>query len=218
MTETPEVPTTPTTVPTEPIKAPDLPYTFKASLAGYWQRIGKMRLVIAGLITFIFWFRWGPVVWLVSVIFLAIVIFTILYALSSRRVTLREDGFDYGGKFSRSRTIRYDQLEGAKVFINFYDAAFGMAPRVSLAVKEGSPINLTAIYWPLDELDKLIATLKQKNVPVEYYEDAVSYSAVAKQFPHYASYVERHTGFVALVSVIAILVVAGVIAFIITAN
>lgn len=217
-TPKPTPPQTPTqdVAPAEPMKAPALPYTFKATLRNYWRLLGVPRILLAFALTFIFWFRFGPVVWILSTIGLAIVILLILHLLSARRVTITPDGFDYKGGLGGTRTIRFDQIEGVKVFINYLEPGFGATPRVAVAVKDGMPVNFTGLYWSGEELDKLLAVLAEKKITTEYYEDMVVYQTVAKQFPTYASYIERHTGFVALTSVIGIVVVIVAIALWVT--
>lgn len=216
MTHTPEPSIAPVAVKPEQVPVPALPYSFKTTLSEYRKRLGVPRILIAFAITFLFWLRWGPVVWLVSVIFLAAILGGILYWMASRRVTVQEDGFEFSGWLSRKRTVAYSQIEGVKVFINFLDAGFGVSPRVSIAVKDAASINLSGLYWNIDDLDKLLAVLNSKKVAIEYYDDIVQYGAIAAQFPQYASYVERHTGRVAFIVIIAIIVIVGGIATLIT--
>ena len=226
MTDTPETPTpTPTSditpsQPVEPVQAPALPYSFKANLKEYRKRVGIWRIGLALIISIFFWVKFGPVVWILSVLAIAAAILGYFYVLSRGRVTLTTEKVEYRSGFGRTQNVPYAELEGAKVFINFLDAGFGIAPRVSVAQKGATshPINLNSLYWSVDDMDKLIAVLNDKKVPVEYYEDIVQYQAIAKQFPNYATYIERHTGFVALMAVIAILVLVVGIALWVTFN
>lgn len=221
MTDTPETPTqTPTSditpsQPVEPVQAPALPYSFKATLKEYRKRIGIWRIGLALIISIFFWVKFGPVVWILSVLGIAAAIIGYFYLVSRSRVTLTNEGIEYHSGFGRTQIVPYGELEGAKVFINFLDAGFGIAPRVSVAQKGATPnpINLNSLYWSVDDMDRLIAVLNDKKVTVEYYEDIVQYQVIAKQFPNYATYIERHTGFVALMTVIAIVVIVAAISF-----
>ena len=79
------------------------------------------------------------------------------------------------------------------MFANYYETSFGVVPRISIGRKSGkSPLTLSGLYWQAAELDKVISVLKDKKVEAEYYEDLVNYAMIAKQFPAYATYVERH--------------------------
>jgi len=209
-TPTPE--SSPSTPPPEPIVAPALPYSFKSNLTEYRKRLGVGRIALAFVLTFIFWLRFGPVVWILSVIGLTILIVGILYLLSLRRATITPEGISYRGGLGRTRTVRFDEIEGTKVFLGYYEPSFGLAPRVVVAQKNGTPIVFSGLSWVPEDLDKLLAVLKDKNVTIEYYEDVVTYAMIAKQFPTYTTYVERHPFVVATWSVIGILIVCVAIA------
>lgn len=213
MTDTPQTPPAPMQAPAEPIKAPALPYSFKANLKTYWQRLGAMRIVIAFAISFIFWYRFGFTVWVFSVIGLAILIWVLLFLISSRRVTLRPDGIDYRGWYGKVRHLQYDQIEGVKVFLQYLEPGFGITPRIAIAVKGGTPINFTMTYWSPEDLDKMLAVFAEKNIPTEYFQDIATNKAIAQQFPAYAEYAERHPGAVVAISLAAIILLVIAITF-----
>lgn len=202
---TPQEPTQ--AVPAEPIKAPALPYTIKANLVEYRRRIGLWRVILSFALTFLFFVKFGFVVWLLSVIGLTVLIAVILWRLGRRSIIISPDGIEYVNGIGRRTKMTFSDIEGAKVFINYYEPSFGVVPRVSIGRKSGkSPISLMGLFWPAIELDKLIAVLNDKKVKVEYYEDVANYGMIAKQFPAYATYVERHPYKLATIIVIAILV------------
>lgn len=202
----------------EPVKAPALPYTFFANLSMYRKRLGVWRIILAFAVSLILFFRFGLIVWLISLAAIILIIGVILFALKKRSITVDADGIEYKNMFGQRNRITYSEIESVKVFINFYDPAFGTTPRVSIAKKgdTSAPIVLVGMYWGLEDLDKLLAVVKDKNVKAEYYDDMAAYGDVAKAFPSYATYLERHTGRVALIATGAMLVVVTAIALLIT--
>lgn len=210
MTDTQQAPTTPTQTP-KPVVAPALPYSFKANLSEYRKRFGMWRIGLAFLLTLIILVRFGFVPWLISIAAVALLIGAILFVMVSRRVTIHSDAIEYQGLFWRTKKLRFDEIEDAKVFINHHDAGFGVAPRVSIAQKGGSPIVLNGIYWSVEELDKLLAVLAQKNIKTDYYEDVANYAAIAQQFPNHAMYYERKPALVAVITLVVIVVIVAAI-------
>lgn len=201
----------------EPVVAPALPYTLHASLKEYRRRLGVVRILAALAITAFFYFRFGFVVWVLSVIGLAVLIIGILLILSKRTVTVSTEGVEFKNAFGKRRLVRYDEIDGVKVFVNYYEPSFGMIPRVSIAIKgDKPPIVLVGMYWPVDELDKLLAVLRDKNVPTDYYAEPATYSAIAAEFPSYATFTERHPGQVVMIILPILLVVIVGIALLVT--
>lgn len=208
-----------TTNATELVAAPPLPYALHANLKEYGRRLGAWRIVLALGLTAFLYFRFGFVVWLLSVVAIAALIIGILLILSKRTVTASPEGLETKNAFGVRRSIRYDEIEEVKVFINYYEPSFGVTPRVSIGMRDkSSPIALIGLYWPVEELDRLLAVLRDKKVATEYYADPAGYQIIAKQFPTYATYLERHTGLVAAIATVAIIVAVVIIAIVITLN
>lgn len=215
MTDTPTTPTPPesTDVPeAAPIVAPALPYTLKANLQEYRRRLGVWRILLALGITVFFFYKFGFIGWLISVVAIGALIGIILWFLVRRSLEITQGELAYKNAFGKIRKIRFSDIEGVKVFVNYYEPAFGVAPRVSIAPVQGEPISLYSLYWPIDELDKLLAVLRDAKINTEYYADVASYSMISAQFPKYATYVERHPWGIAWAIVGAI--VLGVTAFV----
>lgn len=206
-----------TTEPVEPVVAPTLPYTLHANLKEYRRRLGIGRILLALALTAFFYFRFGLLVWILSVIGLTLVIVAILVILSKRTVTVSQEGVEFKNAFGKRRSVQFSEIEGVKVFVNYYEPSFGMIPRVSIAVRgDKPPIVLVGMYWPVDELDKLLAVLRDKKVQTDYYADPATYSVIAKEFPNYATYMERHLGRVVMIILPIILAVVVAIALAIT--
>ena len=188
-------------------QAPPLPYTIKATLVEYRRRLGVWRIVLAIALTFIIYLRFGFTAWLISVAVIAVIIGGILWFLGRRSLIMTPGGIEYENCFGKRTKIAYSDIDGVKVFANYYETSFGVVPRISIGRKSGkSPLTLSGLYWQAAELDKVIAVLKDKKVEAEYYEDLVNYAMIAKQFPAYATYVERHPYKLATIIVIGILV------------
>lgn len=198
--------------PQEPVKAPPLPYTFKASLKEYGRRLNKINIIIAIVFLSFFVIRFGVIVGGMSAVGFVLVIFGILSILSTRTITINPDGIKYRNGLGKVRTIHYEEIEGAKVFLNYVEANFGALPRVIIGVKNGAPLSLVAAYWQLEDLEKLLAVLRDKQVTTEYFEQPATYGMIAKQFPTYASYIERYPGRIAAITCGVILLLAVAIA------
>lgn len=204
---------------TDTPKSPTLPYTFHATLAEYRRRLGAWRIVLALALTFLIYLRFGFVTWLLSVVAIVVIIVGILWFLGRRSVTITPEGVDYKNGLGTHFVIPFAEMDGAKVFVNYYEASFGVVPRVTIGRKAGTaPISLMGLYWRPEELDKLIAVLNDKKVKVEYFEDIATYTMIAKQFPAYATYVERHPYKLATFIVIGILVLITAIVIPLTLN
>lgn len=217
--DTPQAATQPPTQSGAPVQVPTLPYTFKAHLGEYRKRLGAGRILLALGLTSIFAFRFGVLVWILSVIGIAAVIWGVMYLLSTRTITLSSDSIVYRNGFGKQRTIRLSEIEGVKAFLGYIEASFGIAPRIVVGVKgDAAPLILSALYWKPDDLDIVLAYATEKSLETISYPDPVSYPAIAKEFPSYASYIERHTGLVAIIAVVAILIVVVAIALLITFN
>ncbi len=192
---------------TEHAKAPELPYTFRANLKQYFRKLGVWRVVLALALTLLLYLRFGFFVWVLSVVGIAAIIGCILFFLAHRRITITNEGLEYYNPFGRVRKITYGEIESAKVFVNFYEPSFGAMPRVSIGMHaDVPPIVLSGMYWPLENLDKLLASFEDKKVVVESSTDVVVIKHITTYFPKYATYAERHTVLLATLIVLGIFV------------
>lgn len=192
----------------EPLPAaPSLPFHIKADLSGYRQRLGVFRIVLAIALTGIIFFRFGWLAWVISVVVIGLTIFIVMFALSRRSVTLNADSIQVHSAFGRTTTVSYADLAGAKVFLGYIEAGFGHAPRIVVGKNNNKPLlSMNTLYWNVNDIDLLQATLQSKNVALETYVDPVLSATVAKQFPGYVSYFERHPYLVAVGIVFALLI------------
>lgn len=215
MTDTPQNSPAPSAEGAVPVKAPALPYVLHANLKEYGRRLGIWRIVLALALTSFFYFRFGLIVWILSVAGIAFLIGGILFVLSKRSLTVSETGVEFKNAFGRRRFVGFGEIEAVKVFVNYYEPSFGMIPRVSIGIKGNqSPIVLVGMYWPTDELDKLLAVIRDKKVATDYYPEPATYGDIATQFPSYATYIERHPARVAAIVVpIVVIIMVGIAAF-----
>lgn len=191
----------------EPIVAPPLPFTANANLTEYRRRLGVWRIILAFALTFFFFYKLGFVGWLLSVVAITAILITILMFFKKRSITLTETGIEYRRLLAKPRLISYEEIESVKVFLYFYEASFGTAPKAVFGLKsKQSPISLYALYWSPEDIDKILAILKDKKVLVEYYEDIATYTVIAQQFPSYATYIEKHPVKIAVFATIGIIV------------
>jgi len=191
-TPDPTLPQTTQETPVEPIAAPPLPYTIKANLREYGRRLGAWRIILALGLTVLFYYKLGFVGWLISVAGIALLVWIILWFLGNRSLEITSSELIARNALGKARKVQFNEIEGVKVFVNYYEPTFGVAPRVSIGLIKGEPISLYALYWPIDELDKLLAVLRDKHVSTEYYADPATYTMIAAQFPKYATLIERH--------------------------
>lgn len=195
--------------------APSLPYTFHATLREYWRRLGLWRVLLAFGLTFLIFIRGGFLVWLGTVVALAVLIAGILFFLGRRSVTLTPEQLEYKNALGRMTAFPYAEMKGAKVFVNYYEPSFGVAPRIIIGQKNNKKIvSLTGLYWPAEELEKLMVTLDKKKVKMEYFEELATAAVVTRQFPDYTTYAQRHPFALGLYIGLGILVAAlGVAAY-----
>lgn len=219
MTDTPKPQTQPDqSIQEALVPAPDLPYTIHANLREYGRRIGVWRIVLALGLTAFFFYRFGPVGWIASVAGITLLISIILWFLAHRSLEVKGDQITVKNALGKMRTVTFHEIEEVKVFVNYYEPTFGVAPRVTIAVKQGEPVSLYSLYWPVDELDKLLAVLRDAKVKTEYYADPATYTMIAKQFPTHATYLERHPWKIAWIATAVIVAIAVAIAVLLTLN
>ncbi|OJU88121.1 hypothetical protein BGO17_04080 [Candidatus Saccharibacteria bacterium 49-20] len=210
-----QTPPEPIEAPQEPIAAPPLPYMLRANLREYRKRLGLWRILLALGLTVLFFFKLGFLGWLLSVAGIALIIVIILWFLGKRTLEVTSSELVYRSALGKARNVAYTDIEGVKVFVNYYEPTFGVAPRVTIGLKKGEPLSLYALYWPIDDLDKLLAVLRDKSVPTEYYADPATYAMIAQQFPKYATLIERHPWRIAwaIVGAIVVIVTVAVVGF-----
>lgn len=184
---------------------PTLPYTFKATLSGYRKRLGVWRVVLALALTGFFFYKFGLLGWLVSIGAITIFIVGILFFTVNKSITLYENKLVYKNAWGKKRAVLYRDVEAVKVFLAYYDPSFGVSPRAIIGVKGSTPLSLNTLFWPLEECDKMLRVLTAHEASTEYYEDVVTSTTIAQQFPTYASYVERHPGRVVAI-ILAVLI------------
>lgn len=206
-----QTPPQPAETPAEPVAAPPLPYMLRANLHEYLRRLGLWRIFLGLGLTVIFFFKLGFLGWLLSVVGITLIIVIILWFLGKRTLEVTSSELIYRNALGKARTVAFTEIEGVKVFVNYYEPTFGVAPRVSIGLKKGEPLSLYALYWPIDDLDKLLAVLRDKSIDTEYYADPATYAMIAQQFPKYATLIERHPWRIAWAVVFGIVVVVTVL-------
>ena len=203
---------TPQTPPEEvPVVAPALPYTIHANLHEFRHR-AKAPFVIAAILAVIFGARFGVVGLISLLVGIALIIGVVLWILSHRSVTITNEGLEYKIPLFKVRKVAFSDVEGVKVFMNYVDGLYGGLPRISIAVKGvKKPVTLYALYWSLEDLEKVLAILKDKKLATEYYPDPANAAMIAKQFPAYVSLIERHPWWIAWATIIGIVIIVTVV-------
>lgn len=198
-----------TTAPNEPVPVPLLPFEMKATLKGYWPRVGIFRFILGFALTFIIYARGGFLAWLLSVIAIVILLTVILLCLSKRSITATEEGLEFKNAFGAKRSIIYSDISVARLFIGYVETGgFGVMPRIIISSNEGTPFaSIYALYWPPEKMESLLALLNERKVKVEAYDTVVNSAMIAKQFPDAVSYYEKHPYIIAIGIVIALLIV-----------
>ena len=198
-----------------PVVAPALPYTVRANLREYRRRLGVLPIGLAVIILGVVFGRFGIWAGVGITIATAGLIAGILAVLGKRALMVRKTGLELRVPLRRIRQVALQDIEDVKVFMNYIEGTFGPVPRVSIAVRGQGPLILNSLYWPLEDLDNLLAILRDKNIKIEYYADPANYTLIAKQFPTHATLLERHPWRIAwgVVLAIAVLVTLTVIGF-----
>ena len=196
--------------------APALPFTLKADTAQYRKSIGPFRILLALGVTAIFWVKFGPLVWLLSVIGIAVLIAIIIFMLTRRSITINNEGIHYKNSLGFTKSVRFDEVSTVEVFDNYSDPGFGTMPRIILAKKSGGYLfSIIGIFWPYEGMTKMLSSLKDNKVKMNFYIDYVQSQEVAKAFPNLVPFYERHPLWTAMILVVVLfaVVAAGVILF-----
>lgn len=206
MTEQPSAPQVPEDA--IPVAPPTLPYTLHASLSQYRRGVGVVPVILALIISIAAGVRLGPLGVVIFPLGMVVLIGGILLFLGKRTVTMTSDAIEYRLPIGAPRRLALSEVEGVKVFLTFVEGVLSPVPRVSIAQKGlKKPITLTGRYWPLEELEKLLAAMSDKKIRVEYYADPANSAMIAEQLPTYASLIERHPWWIAWGVVFGIVIV-----------
>lgn len=203
----------------EPVSAPTLPFIIRGNLHEYTARIGVARPLLAFALSLLLWWRLGFVVWILTVLFLVVLI-GVGFALIKRRSLAFDDrGLTYRNFIGKTTNIAYGNIESAKVFLGFVDYAFGPTPRLSIVDAAHSQlVSLQGLYWSAEDMQKATALLEAQKVKVEVSEDITSYVEIAREHPQYATVLERHPYRIAFIALPIIIALIFVIAALITFN
>jgi len=197
--------------------APALPFTVRADAKQYIKSLGATRIVLALLITVVFWVRLGPLGWLISVVSIAALITFIIFMLTRREITVNNEGVHFKNSFGITKSTKFDEIEAAQILDNYVDPGFGAMPRIMVAKKSGGvAFSIIGIFWPYEGMTQLLSALRSKKVPLNFYIDQIQSAQVAKEFPELVPFYERHPYWVAAISVVVIFagITAGVLLFV----
>lgn len=173
--------------------APSAPFTVSADLTGYRQRFGIVRiLVLVGVIAFgFFWL--GVATTLICLVVASAVLAAGFIGLKSSRIVFTGSGVEYRNWYGRTVTLGRDEIEGVIVFSGFYDANFGLIPRISIArLASKASISLNGLYWPADQLISGVSVMGDNGISVKQCDDRLSFVGVAKKFPKHSTFLERN--------------------------
>lgn len=196
--------------------APTLPFQMIANLTEYRRRLGIIRFILAFGLTLIILVRFGWASWLAFIVLVSVLIFIILFVLAKRSLTMQADRLEFTNAFGRTRQLKLEDISTVKVFMGYLEAGFGHAPRIIIGTKANKPFfNATTLYWRAEDIDSLLAALKDKNVAIESYEEPVLSYSLAKQFPEYVSVTEKHPVWISLgiVAIIIVVIIVGLLIF-----
>jgi hypothetical protein len=201
-----------TDTPQTTVKAPALPYEMKATLKGYWARVGVWRFLLGFALTYFIYLRGGFWTWVICLVAIIVLISVILFLLSKRSIKATSEGLEYTSAFGAKYSIAYSEIDVARLFLAYIEAGgFGVIPRIIVTSKQGKPFaSIYALYWPPEGMDALLAILKDKKVKVESFDTLVNSAGIAKQFPDAVRYYEKHPYLVAMGIVVVLLVVISV--------
>lgn len=198
--------------------APILPFQMKANLTEYRRRLGVLRFILAFGLTLLILARFGWASWLVFIAVVAVLILAILFVFAKRSLTVHSDRIEFKNAFGRVRQVTFEDISTVKVFMGHVEAGFGHAPRIIIGTKSNKPFfSATTLYWRAEDIDSLLAALKDKNVAIESYEELVLSYAIAKQFPEYVTVVEKHPIWISF-GIVALIIVAIIVGLLVYNN
>lgn len=199
-------PQTPQEVPLPP--APSLPFTMKANFTEYRRRVGVVRIVIAAALIMLIWLRFGYLAGAISTVVIVATITITLSVLYRRSFTVSDTSLLLKTSFGRSKELAWANLGKVHIFAQYLDEGFGVMPRVIISDKNGNGFaSFTSLYWSVDEMNLLLASLKKRDVEVEWYADVARSSAIKKTLPKLLPYYEQHP-FIIAIGIVGLLLVA----------
>ena len=187
-----------------------LPYTVKANFKGYFIWLGFIRPVIAlALLGLLFWSN----VWygLTALVLIVVILSVTALLVGQRQVTLGESELLFKNAVGKTTMTSYDEMKAVHVFINYFDAGFGIVPRIFIEKVDGTRIAaMNTLFWPAEGLDALLSGLRAKKVKVLYYKDVLQRAQIYATLPGLSTYTERHPVFIGFVVAVGIVAVVSV--------
>lgn len=179
---------------------------FRVNFKAYLARLGAGRFILAAIIIAVYFFA-QPAQGIFVLAGVVLGLGVAFYHLTQRRVIIGDTAVIAVGGLAKKQTITRASLE-AHYFTRFSETNFGIFERILLRdAQTGARISINGLYWDAKELAEIRKLLQQKNT-IATHSDIVASADLAKQYPQYLSYIERHPYKSASLIVLAVVVAA----------
>lgn len=195
---------------------PLLPFTLKVDASLYRKSIGPGRIILALAISSIFWFKYGPLFWLFTVLGIAALIAGTVYMLSRRSITVDNQGVHFKTSYGLTKSAKFDEIQSVEVFNNYSDVSFGDMPRIIAAKKSGGYLfSIIGLFWPHEGMATLLSSFQDNKVALNFHNDIVQSSDIAKEFPKLVPFYEKYPYLAAGVGLVVAVaaIIAGILIF-----
>ena len=184
------------------------PIILKNSLKAYFARLGVMRFIVALLIIGVYTYA-RPMYGVVIFVCVAVVLGLVFWHIAHRKTIVSDDAITSMGGLARKKVIRRSNLQGV-LLAHYVEPGFGVTKRLLLRDKQsGARISVGEFYGATAAIDTLQKTLPPE--AIAEHADPIVIAGVAKQFPEYCSYAERHPYLLAMMIVVGTLIVIVII-------
>lgn len=161
----------------------------KVSLSHYLSRLGAPRFIFAAVLLAAYSAA-KPAQGLVAAAVVIVVLGLFFFHISRQKIEVTLANVTLRGGFTRQRTIERASLAGFYL-TQYVEPGFGVFKRLILRDSNtGVKISLVGIYWDAETIDRVYKVLKKNSV--EAISEPLTSAMVAKQFPVFVSYMERH--------------------------
>ena len=165
------------------------PTIITANIKTYLAHLGIVRFLIAGSIVAMYCYA-NPSYGALMATAVVLVLAGVFYHVARRKVAITERDITARGGLLPKKTIQCASLKGVYV-PTYVEPNFGQFQRLLLRDEQtGAKISLNGLYWGDEAVAAAYQALPAKQVAKQ--KEQLASVHIAKQFPEYLSYGERH--------------------------
>lgn len=200
----------------------DLPLTIQVNVKQYLRRLGVPRFILAAVLLGFVGVYADPITAGIIIGSVVVILGISFFHISRLKVEVTTTHIRRFGGLAKSKTIQLTNLAPVLGFLQYVEPGFGVYPRIILRdTTTRTIISLQALYWGLEDIQRLAAVVEALGKEAQYYEGLATSAMIAKQFPDYLPLHERRPYALAF-GIVGILMIAiavvGVISYVLFAD